>query len=36
MTDLHKKQKSKNYAMLAAIMLFVALTFVVAMIRMGG
>lgn len=36
MGELHKRQKAKNYAVLAAILAFVAMTFIVAIIRMGG
>lgn len=35
-SDLHKKQRNKNYAVLAALMTFVATVFFVSIIRMKG
>lgn len=34
--DLRKRQRGKNYAMLAVLLALVALIYVVAMVRMSG
>jgi hypothetical protein len=34
--ELHKKKKARNYAVLAAVLCFVAILFVVSIIRMKG
>lgn len=34
-SELHKRKQSKNYAVLAAILAFVALVFVVTILRMS-
>ena len=35
-SDFHKKQRAKNYAVLAALLIFVATVFFVSIIRMKG
>lgn len=35
-SNLHNKKKSKNYAVLAAVLGFMAIVFVVTIIRMKG
>jgi len=35
-TELHRRQRGKNIAMLAALLGFVVLVYVVAMVRMSG
>lgn len=35
-SDLHKKKRMKNYALLAIIVGWCALIWIIAMIRMGG
>lgn len=36
LADLHQKKKTRNYAVLAAVLCFVVILFVVSIIRMKG
>ena len=35
-SDVHRRQRGKNRAMLAALLAFILLIYVVAIVRMGG
>ncbi len=35
-TDVHRRQKSKNFAMLLALLGFVVLVYLVSVVRIGG
>ena len=36
LSDLHKRRRTRNFAMLAVLLGLVALFFVMSMVRMGG
>jgi hypothetical protein len=36
LSDMHQRKKGKNYAMLAALLAFIAVVFFVTIIRMKG
>ena len=35
-SDLHRRQRAKNWALLAALLAFVAVVYLVSLVRMGG
>ena len=35
-SDMHRKQRTKNYALLAALLAFVVLVYFVSIVRMGA
>lgn len=35
-SDLHRKQRSKNLALMAVLVAFVVIVYLVALVRMGG